>query len=124
MPRSTNGLCAAALAGLAAALGGCAMSDAKLGSMVADPMQYEFYTCQQLANTATGYKARLDELDGLMAKSSTGAGGGVVNALAYKPEYVTVTGQLNAIHSTQADKNCETPPAPAPAAKPAAPKRR
>ena len=108
--QTARGLAAATVAAL---LCGCAVSDDKVGALLADPMQYEFYTCQQLAANEAAQKTRLQELDGLMAKSASGAGGSVVNAVAYRPEYVTVTGQLNAVRHVQAEKNCPPPPAPA-----------
>jgi hypothetical protein len=107
---------------LALGLAGCAMSDEKVGSLLADPMTYEFYSCQQLAGAEGAQKTRQQELEALMAKSASGAGGGVVNTIAYKPEYAHVSGQIAAIHRVQADKNCPPAPAPAapsPAAKPA-----
>jgi hypothetical protein len=55
-----------------------------------------------------------------MAKASTGAGGGVVNAMAYRPEHAHVSGQIEAIHRVQADKNCPSAAAPEPAAPPPA----
>lgn len=118
---------AAGAVALALGLAGCAMSDEKVGSLLADPMTYEFYTCQQLVGVEGAQKTRQQELEALMAKSASGAGGGVVNVIAYRPEYAHVSGQLEAIHRMQADKNCASTPAPAaaaPAAKPAPAKPR
>jgi hypothetical protein len=107
---------------LAAVSCGCAMSDAKLGGLVADRANYEVLNCTQLAGSEASFKARLAELDGLMAKASNDPGGGLVSATTYKPEAIAARGSLDAVHSVQAEKNC-TPPAPATppaAAKPAA----
>lgn len=95
-------------------LGACAMSDEKLGSFVADTAAYQVMTCPQLAMAEAGYRTRLAELDGLMRKAAQGTGGGVVNAIAYRPERIATQGSLDAARKVQAEKNC----GPAPAAPP------
>ena len=107
-------------------LAGCAVSDEKLGSLVADSAQYEVYTCPQLAGQETALKTRLAELDTLMAKAAADTGGAVVNAVAYRPEHITVRGSLDVVRRVRAEKNCpppELPPAAKPETKPAKGKR-
>src|SRR5690348_13363760 len=115
MLRPSGGHCAALL--LAAVSCGCAVSDAKLGGLVADRANYEVLNCTQLAGSEASFKARLAELDGLMAKASNDAGGTLVSATTYKPEAIAARGSLDAVHSVQAEKNC----APLPATSSAAP---
>ena len=98
---------------LAILLGGCAMSDQQLGRLVADPAQYELYTCDQLIAQDQKYAERVAELDALMKKAESDTGGAVVNAVAYKPEYISVRGSLDQVRQVEAEKNCEKPGAAA-----------
>lgn len=106
---------------LAALTCGCAMSDAKLGGLVADRGNYEVLNCTQLAGSETAFKTRLAELEGLMAKASSDPAGGLVSATTYRPEAIAARGSLDAVHDVQREKNCPPPAAatpPAAAAKP------
>lgn len=95
-----------ALAGLFV-LAGCAGSEDTIGRVLVGPGEYQFYNCQQLAASAKTLRTRLQELETLMAKSSKGAGGGLVNAMAYQPDYLSVRGELNELRRTAAAKNCD-----------------
>ena len=91
-----NGGCTAAIAAVllsAGLLGGCAMSDERAASLLVAPGDYEIYSCPQLAVTYAGLKARRIELEGLMAKAEGGAGGQLVNAVGYRPDYLKVRGE-------------------------------
>ena len=110
----------AAAAVLAILLGGCGMSDERLGRFVADPAQYELYTCEQLVVQEKKYAERLAELDVLMKKAEADTGGAVVNAVAYKPEHISVRGSLDQVRRVELEKKCEPPQA----AKPTAPTKR
>ena len=106
---------------LAALTCGCALSDDKLGGLVADRGNYEVLNCTQLAGSETAFKTRLAELDGLMAKASSDPAGGLVSATTYRPEAIATRGSLDAVHDVQREKNCTSPAAatpPAAAAKP------
>ena len=50
----------------------------------ADPAKYEFYDCKQLEGERKSLAGRAAELQGLMAKAETGAGGAVVSEVAYR----------------------------------------
>lgn len=104
-------------AALAILLGGCGMSDERLGRFVADPAQYELYSCEQLVIQEKKYADRLSELEALMKKAESDTGGAVVNAVAYKPEHISVRGSLDQVRRVQVEKNCEP-------AKPSAPSKR
>src|SRR6185437_1731627 len=81
---------AAALVGLALVLSGCAdMSGDSWTTAFADPAQYELYDCKQLEPVRKSLAVRQAELQGLMAKAQTGAGGPVVSELAYRSDYIS-----------------------------------
>ena len=50
----------------------------------ADPARYDLYECKQLEPERKNLATRAAELQGLMAKAETGAGGAVVAELAYR----------------------------------------
>jgi hypothetical protein len=52
-----------------------------------------------------------------MKKAESDTGGAVVNAVAYKPEHISVRGSLDQVRRVQVEKNCEP-------AKPSAPSKR
>src|SRR5215475_10993953 len=111
MPRA-----AAVLVALTLALSGCADMGDSWTSAFADPAQYELYDCKQLEPVRKNLAARQADLQGLMAKAQTGAGGPVVSELAYRNDYIAVRGQARLADEAWRKNNChETPPA-APAA--------
>src|SRR5262249_16858170 len=134
MPRAAA---AAVLVALTLALSGCADMGDSWTTAFADPAQYELYDCKQLEPVRKSLAARRAELQGLMAKAQTGAGGPVVSELAYRNDYISVRGQAGLAEEAGRKNNChETPPAtpvaaaasppsgkPAPKAKPAPPSR-
>lgn len=73
------------------------------------PGKYAIYTCDELA--AAGHKAatREHELKALMSRAEKGSGGAVVNALAYRTEYLETQGQLKQLEQTALDKRCDMP---------------
>src|SRR5262249_24095695 len=87
-------------------LAACAseISNPLLGGFLADPGQYEFYSCEQIAGHRVGLKAREQALKQLMDKAEKGTGGAVVNVIAYKGEFAAVQGQLEVIDATARDK--------------------
>jgi hypothetical protein len=95
------------MAVLAGLLGGCGMSNEELGRFVADPAIYEVYTCDQLVAQDKKFADRLAELDVLMKKVEADTAGSLVNAVAYKPEYISVRGSLDQLRRVEAEKKCE-----------------
>src|SRR6201995_2734659 len=71
-------------------LSGCAEMSDGMTSAFADPAKYDLYECKQLEPERKSLATRLAELQGLMAKAETGAGGAVVSELAYRNEYIAV----------------------------------
>jgi hypothetical protein len=74
-----------------------------------DPGKYEFYSCEQIAANRKVVEAREQQLKLLIDKAEKGAGGAVVNVIAYKGEYVAAQDELKVIDATARDKKCKTP---------------
>ena len=111
-----------AVAVLAATLlAGCATTEERAGSLFVAPGGYEFYACLQLAQTAASYKARRAELEQLMAKAESDAGGKLMSAISYRPDHLKMGGELHAIEVTAREKHCNLSGEMAKLAKPAQP---
>ena len=121
--------CCAAVALLAAGfvLSGCAGMSETIAPAFADPAKYELYDCKQLEAERKSLAARTADLQRLMDKAETGAGGAVVSELAYRNDYIAVRGQSQLAEEAWRRNKCRempetTPPAaepPSPAGKPA-----
>ena len=113
-------------AGLCAGLGGCAnVGDSFASAAFVDPAKYDQYDCKQLEAERKAQATRTAELQGLIAKAQTGAGGSVVGELAYRNDYISARAQTKlAGEMWQRNKCVASSPAtatPAPAPAPAAP---
>ncbi|NGX96769.1 MAG: hypothetical protein G4V63_16610 [Candidatus Afipia apatlaquensis] len=108
----------AVLGAVAMGLGACASpGEGGFGSSVfLDPAKYELYNCQQLLTARKSTNDRIVELEGLMAKAETGAGGALISGLAYQTDYRTQRAQRDDLDARIARDNCS-----AELAKPAAP---
>jgi hypothetical protein len=93
-------------AGLAAALSGCTTDD-KVGSMLSDPGRYVSYSCPHIVAAMRTTMIRMRELELLMAKAGTEAAGRLVSATTYRPEYLSLRGDLNVLKQTAAAKLCD-----------------
>ncbi|KJC34847.1 hypothetical protein [Bradyrhizobium sp. LTSP857] len=116
---SSQRACCAAAALLAAgfALSGCAGMSETVAPAFADPAKYELYDCKQLESERKGLANRTADLQKLMDKAETGAGGAVVSELAYRNDYVSVRGQAQLAEDAWRRNKCrDTPPGAAPAA--------
>jgi hypothetical protein len=95
---------------MAAALAGCSTqgttNEERMGSFVTAPGKYQFYTCAHLVQTAAAARKREAELEALIARAESGAGGGFVSAIAYRPELLQVRGNLAEVRREEAAKNC------------------
>jgi hypothetical protein len=109
------------------ALSGCAGMSETIAPAFADPGRYELYDCKQLETERKALTARTADLQKLMDKAQTGAGGAVVAELAYRNDYIAVRGQTQLVDEAWRRNKCRetpseaTPPAapqPAAAAKP------
>ena len=94
-----------------ALLAACAseLQNPLMGGFFADSGKYEFYSCEQIAANRKVVEAREQQLKLLMDKAEKGAGGAVVNVIAYKGEYVAAQDELKVIDATARDKKCKTP---------------
>jgi hypothetical protein len=99
---------AAALAALM--LAACAGNDDTTARMLVAPGKYTLFNCPQLAQQATTNLKRQHELAGLMAQAGTGSGGQMVSAVAYRPEYLQLRGEMEDMRQTAADKKCKFVP--------------
>jgi hypothetical protein len=105
-----------------AALSGCAGMSETIAPAFADPGAYELYDCKQLETERRQLAARTADLQKLMDKAETGAGGAVVSELAYRNDYVAVRGRAQLADDAWRRNRCrETPPNAAPV--PSAPQR-
>ena len=105
-----------------AALSGCAGMSETVAPAFADPGKYELYDCKQLEAERKSLASRTADLQKLMDKAQTGAGGAVVSELAYRNDYVAVRGSAQLAEDAWRRNKCrETPPNAAPTA--AAPQR-
>ncbi|MCA1375937.1 MULTISPECIES: hypothetical protein [Bradyrhizobium] len=118
--RGFGALFALLAAGLA--LSGCAGVSETIAPAFADPAKYELYDCKQLETERKDLAKRTADLQRLMEKAETGAGGAVVSELAYRNDYIAVRGQVQLAEDAWRRNRCrETPPeAPPPPASPAA----
>lgn len=99
-------ICGAALAMLA----GCAMSDDSLSSFLVAPGKYLLFTCDDIARTAKGTQARQKELEQLMAKAGTDAGGRLISDATYGTEYATMRGQMKELRAAAVERKCNFVP--------------
>jgi len=118
---SLRPLCAvAALLAAGLALSGCAGMSETIAPAFADPAKYELYDCKQLEAERKSLASRTADLQKLMDKAETGAGGAVVSELAYRNDYVAVRGSAQLAEDAWRRNRCRDTP---PDTKPAAPQR-
>ena len=98
-------LCAVLFAG---GLQACAVSENPL-TVFADPGNYQYNTCEQIAGQKKNWTNREQELRQLMDKADQSAGGAVVNVLAYKADHVAALEELKVLEATARSKNCDNP---------------
>ena len=120
---------AAAVLALALILPGCASMSDDVSLAFADPAKYDLYDCKQLEPERKRLAARTAELQGLMAKAETGAGGAVVAEVAYRNDYIATRGQAKLADQAWQKNRCrdtipgEAMPVAPRAAPPAQPSR-
>ena len=92
--------------------------------MFVDPAAYDLYNCQQLGTARRTANNRVTELEGLMAKAETGAGGALMSGLAYQTDYLSERARRDQIDEKIAANNCTPADLAAPTHAPAAPMKR
>ena len=102
--RRLSPLCFAAVA-IVIALSGCTLPDDKALTMV-NRGKYALYDCFALGTQTRESAIRERELRTAMEKASRGPGGEAVIATMYRPEYLTVKGELEELELMANQKNC------------------
>jgi hypothetical protein len=87
-------------------LGGCASTTVDESTFFADPAAYAMYDCAQLATVRESHAERVQELQRLMAKAETGAGGALVAEVAYRPDYVSAQAKLKSANAAWERNRC------------------
>jgi hypothetical protein len=94
---------------VAALLSGCSTAGDNPFTVFADPGKYQYYDCDSLAAQRIFWRRREEELKLLMDKGERSTGGTVVNAIAYKSDYVAAQEELKVLEATARSKNCPPP---------------
>ena len=76
------------------------------GSAYIAPGRFEVYTCSDINERTQVVQKRKDELEQLMGRASDGPGGGIVNTIAYRSEYLQSRDELLELSKASADKQC------------------
>ena len=108
LKRTAAQLLGGALAGF---LCGCGTGQ-DVSNLLIQPGKYDIYTCRQITDRLETVEQDIQKLEGLMARASPGAGGSVVSAVAYDPEYQADRGDERELRKAAAAKNCTNLPAP------------
>ena len=90
-------------------LSGCATPGDNSITFFADPAQYQYSNCEQLSVQRQTWTTKAQELKQLMNRAEQGAGGAVVNVLAYQADYVRATEELKMLERAARSKHCSTP---------------
>jgi|ERR1700688_2402384 len=85
-------------------------SDDQMARFLVAPGKYVLYSCDELARQAQASAARKKELEQLMAKASSDAGGRMISNAAYGSEYTMVRGELIELHNAANERNCNAAP--------------
>jgi hypothetical protein len=101
-------LVAIALAALA--VSACAGNDDTAARFLVAPGKYRLFNCQQLGHAATKNLERQRELEALIARAGPETGGQVVSAVAYRPEYLSLQGDIMDMRQVAVDKKCDFVP--------------
>jgi hypothetical protein len=93
---------------VAVSLAGCASSGGITdgGDAFVAPNKYAMYTCPDLSDRTKAVRARQVELEQVMDRSSQGAGGEFVNAIAYRTEYAQTRGELRLLAKAEEERQC------------------
>jgi hypothetical protein len=105
---SLSGWTGGAVVGLTL-LSGCATPSDSSMTVFADPAKYQYSSCEQLANHRQTWTTKEQELKQLMDRAEQGAGGALVNVLAYKADYVAATEELKLLERAARAKHCSSP---------------
>jgi hypothetical protein len=108
---SINFSVALALVAVLGGTGAAPADDEAISKFLVAPGKYILFNCQQLDVQAKANQKRIAELEALMAKS----GNEFANAVAYRPEYLQLRGEMADLRHEAVDKKCKTAPGAGPA---------
>jgi hypothetical protein len=94
---------------IACALAACSSMGGNTMTVFVDPGKYDYFSCEQIAANRKVWSAKEQELQTLMDKADQGAGGAIVNVLAYKADRVAASEEVKVLDIAARAKNCETP---------------
>jgi len=86
-------------------LSGCTLPDDQALTMI-NRGKYSLYDCFSIARQARLSSVRERELAAAIEKASRGPGGELIVASVYRPEYLTVKGELQELELMANQKNC------------------
>jgi hypothetical protein len=73
----------------------------------ADPGQYQYFSCDLLAERRKFWAERELEIKLLMDKAETSTGGAFVNVIAYKGDHMAAQEEIKVIDATRRAKKCD-----------------
>jgi hypothetical protein len=87
-------------------LGGCGLLGDSVTSAFVSPGKYDYYNCDQLAETGRSLSARERELVDLIARAGQGPAGEFVGNVAYRTDLMQARGSLKQVVEVSERKNC------------------
>ncbi|MEW6640051.1 MAG: twin-arginine translocation pathway signal [Pseudomonadota bacterium] len=102
---------AAAMVACAFAAGCAGIADNAAVAFV-DPAKYDLYSCAQLRSVREVNAKRIEELQGLIAKAKTGAGGAVISEVAYGNDLLSTKAQAKLADEVWVRNHCDSEPLP------------
>jgi hypothetical protein len=92
---------------MVAGLAGCAsISEQTARTIFAAPAKFDNKNCEEIEGLIANNRSRQKDLEQLMARADQAPSGGFVNAIAYRPDYVQVRGDLERLAKAREDKQC------------------
>ncbi|MBR1222924.1 twin-arginine translocation pathway signal [Bradyrhizobium sp. U87765 SZCCT0131] len=98
----------AAVAVACAFAAGCASIADNAATAFVDPAKYDLYSCVQLRAVRQANTKRIDELQMLMAKARTGAGGPVISEVAYGNDLLATKAQAKLADDVWMRHRCDS----------------
>jgi hypothetical protein len=98
-----------AIALIAGAVSACSSAGNNPLTVFVDPGKYQYYSCEQIAANRKHWSTKEQELQALMDKAEQGAGGAIVNVLAYKSDHIAASEEVKVLDVAARAKNCENP---------------
>jgi hypothetical protein len=99
-------LCRVAI--LTACLGGCSTVQNYLGDQYIQPAKFQYLRCEDIAKKVIEAENSRAQLQALMDRAATGAGGTAVNFFVYQPQFEQVQAELRSLRQTAGEKRCSS----------------